>query len=119
LLLGPASVDKLFGGKGEAQPANEPLPVFRSVNIPAQYATQFAVERIMPAQVKRTPLVVVLAHHERRCIALHTQPLQEARITGDLCRLFRDQGYYGEEIACEPYIIGLVMRTGTELPKVA
>ena len=52
-------------------------------------------------------------------MALHTQPLPEAQIIGELCRLFREQGYHGEEIDGEPYMIGLSIRSGTELAKVA
>jgi hypothetical protein len=127
VLNGFASVLLCFAGHGwreAAKPAKQPEPIAANDTMPpllqpvhdvTQHASKFAVERMSRKTKQRTPLVVILAHYERWCFAQLLQPLPEAQITGELCKMFREHGYHGEEIDGEPYLIGVAVRHSTSV----
>lgn len=128
---GMAAVLLAFAGHGWRAPTSHvechdvphvskaPRPTLHLVADETEHALKFSGARIRPQPGARTPLVVILAHYERWCIATGTQPLSEVRITEELCQMFKEQGLQGIEIDGEPYLIGIAMRKSTELRKAA
>ncbi len=111
-LNGMAAALLAFAGHGwDSRPKDDtilhPPPALGLVDDPRDHVTQFARARIRPNPSAQTPLIVLLAHYDRWCIASHIAPLPEGAAAQELCLYLRDQGYSGKEIDGEPYLIGL------------